>query len=254
MHSRRDFLKKTFMLAAGGGALGSLPASIQKAFAIDPAPGTTWRDAEHVVILMQENRSFDHMYGKLRGVRGFNDPRAITLPDGNPVWLQSNAAGDTYAPFRFDIKDTQATWMGSLPHGWVDQSGARNEGKHDRWLDFKRMDNKEFAGLPLTLGYYKREDLPFYYALADAFTICDQNFCSSLTADDAQSASSLDWHGPRRTDGRQRPISTTRTRDYDSEVSGRRFPSGWKSTGFPGAFIKTNSVCRQVWKAKRIHC
>ena len=35
--------------------------------------------------------------------------------------------------------------------------------------------------MPLTLGYYNREDIPFYYALADAFTMCDQAFCSSLT-------------------------------------------------------------------------
>ena len=64
-----------------------IPASIQKALAIDPDPGSTWMDAEHIVILMQENRSFDHCFGQLRGVRGFNDPRAIHLPNGNPVWL-----------------------------------------------------------------------------------------------------------------------------------------------------------------------
>src|SRR5580658_8121993 len=106
MESRRDFLKKAAWLAAGSGLVGALPASIQKAFAIDPAPGSSYLDAEHVVILMQENRSFDHAYGTLRGVRGFNDPRALTLPNGNPVWLQSNAAGETYAPFRFDIKNS----------------------------------------------------------------------------------------------------------------------------------------------------
>ena len=108
MESRRDFLKKALLLAAGGGMAGALPASIQRAFAIDPAPGTTYLDAEHIVILMQENRSFDHAYGMLRGVRGFADPRAVELPNGNPVWLQSNAAGETYAPFRLDIKETKA--------------------------------------------------------------------------------------------------------------------------------------------------
>ena len=182
MNSRRDFLKAAAMLAAGGSVSGGFPASIQKAFAIDPAPGSSYLDAEHVVILMQENRSFDHAYGTLRGVRGFDDPRAITLPSGNPVWLQSNAAGETFAPFRLDIKNSKATWMGSLPHGWIDQADARNDGKHDGWIDAKACDRPEYAHLPLTLGYYTREDIPFYYALADAFTICDQNFCSSLTA------------------------------------------------------------------------
>ena len=80
LDSRREFLKKAALLAASGGMAGTLAASIQKAFAIDPAPGTTYFDAEHVVILMQENRSFDHVYGTLQGVRGFNDPRTVSLP------------------------------------------------------------------------------------------------------------------------------------------------------------------------------
>jgi phospholipase C len=182
MESRRDFLKKAALLAAGGGFVGALPASIQKAFAIDPPPGSTYLDAEHVVILMQENRSFDHTFGSLRGVRGFNDPRAMTLADGNPVWLQTNQGGETYPPFRLNLKDTKSTWMGSLPHSRESQLGASHHGKHDRWLEAKRSGETEYRRMPLTMGYYNRDDLPFYYALADAFTICDQNFCSSLTA------------------------------------------------------------------------
>src|SRR5437870_5720165 len=122
MHPRRDFIKRAALLAAGGGLSGGVPASIRNALAIDPPPGSTYLEAEHVVILMQENRSFDHCYGTLRGVRGFNDPRAITLPDGNPVWLQTNRAGETYAPFRLNLRGTKATWMSSLPHTWVDQT------------------------------------------------------------------------------------------------------------------------------------
>src|SRR5690348_173755 len=176
MDSRRDFLKKTAFLAAGAGFAGALPASIQKAFAIDPPSGSTYLDAEHVVILMQENRSFDHSYGTLRGVRGFNDPRALKLADGNPVWVQTNDAGQSYSPFRLNIKDTNATWMGCLPHSWTDQVDARNGGRYDKWLQAKRSGEKRFADMPLTMGYYNREDIPFYYAMADAFTICDQHF------------------------------------------------------------------------------
>jgi len=181
MDTRRDFLKKAAILSGSAGLAGVLPPAIQRALAIDPAPGSTYLDAEHVVILMQENRSFDHCYGTLRGVRGFNDPRAIQLPNKNLVWLQSNKEGETYAPFRLDLKDSKATWMSSLPHSWENQVDARNGGKYDKWLDVKRSGNKEYAHLPMTMGYYTREDIPFYYALADAFTICDQNFCSSLT-------------------------------------------------------------------------
>src|SRR6187549_3135842 len=130
MDSRRDFLKKAAALAAAG----TFPDAVRRALAIEPVPGSTFMDAEHVVILMQENRSFDHCYGSLRGVRGFNDPRAVTLPDGNPVWLQTNEKGETWAPFRLDLKGSNATWLGCLPHDWADQSKARNDGKHDRWL------------------------------------------------------------------------------------------------------------------------
>lgn len=182
MDSRREFLKKSFLLSGAAGLSTMMPASIQRALAIDPAPGSTFLDAEHIVILMQENRSFDHCFGTLQGVRGFNDPRAAWLPDAKPVWFQTNEKGDTYAPFRLNIKDTKATWMGALPHSRPSQVDAYNSGRYDKWLIAKRPGNKEYAAMPLTMGYYTREDLPFNYAMADAFTVCDQNFCSAMTS------------------------------------------------------------------------
>jgi phospholipase C len=182
MDTRREFLKKTILLSGAAGLSGSLPASILRALSIDPAPGSSYMDAEHVVILMQENRSFDHCFGALRGVRGFNDPRAITLPNKNLAWLQTNNAGETYVPFHFDIHNTKATWMGSVPHSRSSQVDAWNNGKYDQWLNAKRSGNKKYADMPLTMGHYNRDDLPFNYAMADAFTICDQNFCSAMTS------------------------------------------------------------------------
>src|SRR6202051_3751036 len=146
METRREFIKKAGLLSGAAGIFSVLPASIQKAMAINPAPGSSFLDAEHVVILMQENRSFDHAFGTLRGVRGFNDPRAVTLPNQNPVWFQTNAAGETYAPFWLDFKNTKATWLGSLPHSWPDQTDARNHGNHDRWLDTKASHRKDCEG------------------------------------------------------------------------------------------------------------
>lgn len=181
MDTRRDFLKKAAMLAGGASLSQVIPDAIAKAMAINPALGSTFYDAEHVVLLMQENRSFDHAFGTLRGVRGFNDPRAIRQPNKLKVWLQTQQTGETYAPFRLDIKDSKITWMGCLPHNWTDQTDARNKGKMNRWLDVKHSGFKEFADLPLTMGHYTREDIPFYYSLADSFTICDQHFCSSIT-------------------------------------------------------------------------
>ena len=174
-------MKKAALLSGAASLSQLLPESIQRALAINPAEGSTWRDAEHIVILMQENRSFDHALGTLRGVRGYNDPRIIELPNRNLVWLQSNTEGQTYAPFHLDIRNTRATWMDSLPHSWANQTNARNDGKYDQWLNVKRNSIAEYSNMPLTMGFHSREDLPFYYALADAFTVCDQNFCSALT-------------------------------------------------------------------------
>jgi phospholipase C len=181
MDSRREFLKKAALLSGGAAFMNALPPVIQRALAINPELGSSFYDAEHIVFLMQENRSFDHVFGSLQGVRGFNDPRAIELSNKNKVWLQSDKDGNTYLPFHLDIKDTKVAWMGSLPHNWTDQTDARNEGKYDRWLEVKKTRNKDYPDMPLTLGYCDRSDFPFYYSLADAFTVCDQHFSSSIT-------------------------------------------------------------------------
>ena len=167
MHNRREFMRYAAMLTGSLGLAGTsqgLPEAIRRALAIEPAPGTTFEDAEHIVILMQENRSFDHCFGTLRGVRGFADPRAMTLADGHPVWAQSDRKGQRFGPFRLDIKGTKITWMGSLPHGWTDQVDAAHGGRHDGWLEAKRSGEGAYAAMPLTMGYYPREDLPFVFA------------------------------------------------------------------------------------------
>jgi len=223
MDTRRDFIKKATMLSGLAGMNALIPASIQRALAIEPKQGTSWKDAEHIVILMQENRSFDHAFGTLKGVRGFNDPRAIDLPNGNPVWLQSNKAGETYAPFRLDIKDTKSTWMSSLPHSWDNQVNARNDGRFDQWLNVKRNSIKEYADMPLTMGYYNREDIPFYYDLADGFTVCDQHFCSALTGTNPNRL--FFWSGTIRAEQNENSQANVWNEDMDYEtLSWKTFP------------------------------
>lgn len=230
MDNRREFLKKAAMLSGAAGFF-SLPTSIAQAMAINPEPGSTFYDAEHIVFLMQENRSFDHCFGALQGVRGFNDPRAINLPDGKPVWLQTNAAGESFAPFRLNIHETKSTWMGSLPHSWTNQVDARNNGKYDRWLDVKKSGHKEYAAMPLTMGYYNREDIPFYYALADAFTVCDQHFCSSLTGTTPNRL--YFWTGTIRQE--QHPDSKANVwneeADYEHMVNWKTYPERLEENG-----------------------
>ena len=153
-----------------GAALGAaaLPPGVARALSL-PANRVTGTigDVEHVVILMQENRSFDHYFGTLRGVRGFGDPRPIVLPNGQPVWDQPAKDGSTVGPFRLDAGATRAESVFSLDHSW--------KGSHARW---KHYDAWIAAKTPLTMGYFTRADLPFYYALADAFTVCDAYHCS----------------------------------------------------------------------------
>ncbi len=88
--NQKALLKFAAALSGATGVPGLLTSSIQRAYAIEPEPGSSYIDAEHIVILMQENRSFDHTLGTLQGVRGFNDPRAIRLANGNSVFVQND--------------------------------------------------------------------------------------------------------------------------------------------------------------------
>lgn len=237
------------MLSGAAGVAHFMPASIQKALNIDPRPGSTYLDAEHIVILMQENRSFDHCFGTLKGVRGFNDPRAAEFPGGSPVWLQSNKKGETYAPFRLDIQKTKITWMGSLPHSRGSQVDAYNNGKHDGWLEAKRSGHKKFAEMPLTLGYYTREDLPFNYALADAFTVCDQHFCSAMTSTTPNR--SFFWSGNIIDEGDGRPRANIRNPNFTfAGKTWKTFPEALQQNGVSWKFYQNEISCAGGFKGE----
>lgn len=174
IQSRRDFLKFSAGLAGATAASTLLPESIRKALAIEPATVTgTIQDVQHIVVFMQENRSFDHYLGHLSGVRGYNDRFPVTLPNGQPVWFQPRQEDKTktVAPFRYDTTNpnVNAQCIGGLPHTWATTHGAINGGRGDQWAAQKTN---------LTMGYHTRDDIPFHYAMADAFTVCDHYFCS----------------------------------------------------------------------------
>jgi phospholipase C len=163
--------RRRFLQLAGGVAAGAaLPDGVARALALPARRGTgTLADLQHVVIFMQENRAFDHYFGTLRGVRGFADPRPLRLPGGASVFHQPKAPGssDVVTPFHLDAATTRAQSLHSLDHSW--------KGSHERW---KWHDAWVAAKSALTMGYFTRADLPFYHALADAFTICDAYHCS----------------------------------------------------------------------------
>jgi phospholipase C len=169
---RRAFLQ----LLSAGAASAAFPSSIARALAIPANHATgTIADVEHIVFLMQENRSFDHYFGTLRGVRGFGDPRAVRLPSGDPVWKQPSGKGYVL-PFHPPAPESSdaglgLTFLEDLAHDWTTTHAAWNEGRYDHWVPSKG---------PVTMAHLTRSDIPFHYALADAFTVCDAYYCSLL--------------------------------------------------------------------------
>jgi phospholipase C len=162
---RRAFLK----LLSSSAVTATFPASISRALAIPASHRTgTIADVEHIVILMQENRSFDHYFGSLRGARGFGDPRAVLLPSGKSVWHQPHGDGHIL-PFHPGAPNLGLQFLEDLPHDWTTTQHARNDGHYDRWIPAKGE---------TTMAHLVRADIPYHYALADAFTICDAYHCS----------------------------------------------------------------------------
>ncbi|QSA96550.1 phosphocholine-specific phospholipase C [Methylococcus sp. EFPC2] len=178
--TRREFLGT---LAAGTGAATALslfPPAIQRAMAIEAHRKTgTIRDVEHIVILTQENRSFDHYFGALHGVRGFSDPFPIPVADapgieGKTVWYQPNqsstATPEAIVPFHLNTEQHfEYMRVEGTPHSWTNAQYAWDEGRMNQWPRAK---------FNHSLGYYGEDDIPFQYALANAFTICDAYHCS----------------------------------------------------------------------------
>jgi phospholipase C len=203
--------RRQFLQLMGMGALAStLNANIARALAIPAHYRTgTIHDVEHIVVLMQENNPFDKYFGTLRGVRGYSDPRAVNihlpLQSGIgttqvPVFLQPAGAANVAAgyavppnygtlggpadgayvvpPFRVNPADVSPgltslglTYLPGTDHGWTTQHEAWNQGQHDSW---------PIAKGPITMAHLTREDIPFHYALADAFTVGDAYHCSIM--------------------------------------------------------------------------
>ncbi|MDQ7066737.1 MAG: phospholipase C, phosphocholine-specific [Sulfurimonas sp.] len=176
INNRRDFLR----ILGGTVGLGLLPPSILKALSIKANNKTgSIQDVEHIVILTQENRSFDHYFGTMNGVRGFSDRFAIPIADafGNKnknVLCQVNhtdiANPQIIPPFRFNtVQKFDYIRATGTPHSWLDAQGAWNNGLMNDWPKYKKNHS---------MGYYTAEDIPFQYAMANAFTICDAYHCS----------------------------------------------------------------------------
>ncbi|MDP9900588.1 phosphocholine-specific phospholipase C [Variovorax ginsengisoli] len=185
MTSRRTFLRGTASAGIAAATLAAFPPAIRRALAIPANNATgTIKDVEHIVILMQENRSFDHYFGTLMGVRGFGDRFTIPLPAGLSVWQQSDAKGALVLPYHLDGSKGNAQRASGTPHTWVDTHNAWDGGRMNQWPRYKNA---------ASMGYFQEAELPFQYALANAFTVCDDYHCAMHTGTHANR--SFHWTG-----------------------------------------------------------
>lgn len=190
---RRDFIKMLGLAGSSAAAYSACSAYMSEALAgstvvadlLNAAPDCakgSLADIEHVVILMQENRSFDHYFGTLRGVRGFGDPRPMKQKNGEPIWHQSQKteSAPKVKPYRLPQGTSADTDAGDVflqdpPHGFNDGIAAWNFGLSDKWIPNKRI---------VSMAHYVEPDIPLYFRLAKAFTVCDAYFCSVNSSTD----------------------------------------------------------------------
>jgi phospholipase C len=180
-------LNRRQVLAGGAGAAMALGMSksklvrkkrhaMVKAAAAAKANGGDLGAVEHVVFLMHENRSFDHYFGTMGGVNGFDT--------SSPAFAQAwpGGADSTLLPFHLNTQTSNAECTYDLSHSWQAEHSSWNSGAMDSFVSTHVSNAYEGPEQgTLTMGYYDSPtDLPFYYDLAQNFTICDNYFCSVL--------------------------------------------------------------------------
>ena len=156
--NRREFIRNV----AGAASIAALPGKPGQAAAAQSLPAPQDSGIEHIVVVMMENRSFDHFLGWLPGARGVQ--AGLTYTD---------SSGDAYPTSRL------TTFVGcSHPDPDHSYTGGRSEydgGKMDGWL--RTTTNDVFC-----IGYYAEQDLPFFSAFARNFTTLDNYFPSILSS------------------------------------------------------------------------
>jgi phospholipase C len=174
-------------------ALGQVaPAAAASGTAAQGCDDQQLRQIEHIVILIQENRSFDHYFGTFPGVRGFDDR---TAPRGAAAFEQPYTPPSTptgypnpMLPFHLDTAVTvpprQGECTNDVEHQWAGQHDSWHKGSNDNWMNSHLATEPDAAQAAICMGYYERADIPFYYALADHFTICDSYYCSMIAGTD----------------------------------------------------------------------
>jgi phospholipase C len=175
--TRRDLLKMGAAAGAAGMLGGLIPGCGAARNAINTATGSNAcgkiTDIDHVVILIMENRSFDHYFGSYKGVNGFA-AQSAAFQQPYPANTSEPPAG-VLLPFHLDTTKLNAACTHDITHDWVPQHQSWNNGAMNGFVTSRQAINANDA--VLAMGYYTRADLPYYYGVADAFTLCDNYFC-----------------------------------------------------------------------------
>ena len=146
---RRTFLK-------GAGALGVVGLAGPLLSRV-PTLASSGIPINHIVVDMQENRSFDHYFGFAPFAGSFGVPPGYSQPDGQ---------GGTVIPHHFTSLSTP-----DIGHSWSAMHSEYHGGKMDGFYTTDGIN---------CMGYYTQADLPFYYSLFDEFTLCANYFCSLM--------------------------------------------------------------------------
>jgi phospholipase C len=193
--TRRRFMQGAGAIVGTGAAIGGLSSRsgrlIERALELSDGVKGSLNDIEHFVILMQENRSFDHYFGTMSAVRGFSDKNVRKQVVGGktyPIWDQFGwqpGVGPNPNEYLqpFHLVSNPPTYLGEatndITHSWVPQHQSWNNGKMDSFLSAHLAADGTSNGV-LTMGYFTEADLAFHFALCNAFTVCDHYFCSVL--------------------------------------------------------------------------
>ena len=171
--SRRGMLKAlgllggAFAVGAPTAAWAGTTSAREVAAALPAGFKGDLTDIKHVVVLIQENRAFDHYYGALPGVRGFSDKQALRFPNGTDVFSQPNGTS-VVTPTR--VTTVAGTTTG-LDHSYSGGLSAWSSGRYNNWVGAKG---------DATMQYVTGEEIPWQWSLASAYTICDNWHCSLM--------------------------------------------------------------------------
>jgi phospholipase C len=181
--TRRDLLKAGAALGAsalayeslGGHLLSGADASINRC-------GGKVSDIEHIVVLMQENRPFDQYFGTFPGVRGFDD-KINRQAFAQAGYHGPGSHNGHLLPFHFDGSKPVGQCVGNIDvptHDWAPQHLSWNGGANNKFYEVHSQAKWDGGGGVDVMGYYRQADIPYHWALARAYTLCDHYHCSVL--------------------------------------------------------------------------